>query len=270
MLAARVHVKSQCGALRVLVPEIATMMLPVYPRLDGDGTISSSAVMLFAFAHCAQWESHAMTRLNPEAFCEAYRAAKASAILRTDHAEAARPAMEAAIRGGFRICEFTLTIPSALALIGEFAQREDVIVGAGTVLTVEEAQQAVDAGATFLVSPVVDEAVIAEAKRLNVAMMPGTHTPTEMLRAHCAGAPLQKLFPAPGIGPAYVKACLGPMPFLNIVPTHGVDAENAQAWLEAGAFAIGFVAPLFDPGDIAQGRFDAIEERARTLLAAVA
>ena len=100
-------------------------------------------------------------------------------------------------------------------------------------------------------------------------MMPGTHTPTEMLRAHRAGAPLQKLFPGPAGGPAYVKACLGPMPFLNIVPTSGVSADNAAAFIEAGAHAVGFVAPLFDADDIASGNFEAIETRARELKARV-
>ena len=90
-----------------------------------------------------------------------------------------------------------------------------------------------------------------------------------MLEAHRAGAPLQKLFPAPGIGPAYVRACLGPLPFLRIVPTSGVDKTNAGAWLAAGAHAVGFVAPLFDGADLRARRFDAIEARARALLAAV-
>ncbi len=90
-----------------------------------------------------------------------------------------------------------------------------------------------------------------------------------MLAAHRGGAQLQKLFPAPGLGPAYVRACMGPLPFLRIVPTNGVDATNAAAWLEAGAHALGFVAPLFDPVDVAAGRFDAIEVRGRDLLAAV-
>lgn len=208
--------------------------------------------------------------MNPEEFLAFYARRRASAILRTSRREVARPAMEAAIRGGFRICEFTLTVPDAYGLIGELASVDDVVVGAGTVLTVEEAREAVAAGAKFLVSPVTDEAVIEEARRLNVAVMPGTHTPTEMLRAHRAGAPLQKLFPAPGIGPAYVKACLGPLPFLRLVPTHGVDATNAGAYLDAGAFALGFVAPLFDPEDLENERYEAIERRARALLDAVA
>jgi Entner-Doudoroff aldolase len=143
------------------------------------------------------------------------------------------------------------------------------VVGAGTVLTAQDAEDAVAHGARFLVSPVVDEEVIEAARRLGVAAIPGCATPTEMLRAWRAGAPLQKLFPAPGPGPAWVKATLAPLPFLRIVPTNGVTAENARAWLDAGAFALGFVAPLFDPADLAARRFDRIEERARFLLVAV-
>jgi len=207
--------------------------------------------------------------MRPEEFLAFLETRRASAILRTPNEDAAKPAMEAAVRGGFEVIEFTLTTPGALELIGEFAGRPGIVVGAGTVLTTEDADRAVEAGARFLVSPVVDELVIDAAKSLGVAVMPGTHTPTEMLRAYRAGAQLQKLFPAPGIGAPYVKACMGPMPFLRIVPTSGVDDSNAAEYLAAGAFAVGFVAPLFDPDDVAAGRFDRIEQRARTLLNAV-
>ena len=207
--------------------------------------------------------------MRPEEFVSFLHAHKASAILRTSMSQAAKPAMDAALRGGFKVIEFTLTTPGALELIGEFSKRQGIVVGAGTVLTADDANAAVDAGAAFLVSPVIDEAVIEAARSLGVAMMPGTHTPTEMLRAHRAGASLQKLFPAPGIGPAYVKACLGPMPFLRIVPTSGVDESNAAAYLQAGAFAVGFVTSLFDPDDLAAGRFNTIEQRARSVLAAL-
>ncbi len=207
--------------------------------------------------------------MRPDEFVNFFQARRASAILRTTITDAARPAMDAALDGGFEVIEFTLTTPGAFDLIGEFSRRPGVVVGAGTVLTSDDARLAVEAGARFLVSPVVDEAVIDAAQNLGVAMMPGTHTPTEMLRAHRAGAQLQKLFPAPGIGAPYVKACLGPMPFLRIVPTSGVNESNAATYLQAGAFAVGFVAPLFDPDDVAAGRFDRIEQRARTLLEAV-
>ena len=143
------------------------------------------------------------------------------------------------------------------------------MVGTGTVLDEADAQKSVDAGARFLVSPVVDEAVISAANELGVASMPGTHTPTEMLRAQRAGAPLCKLFPAPAGGPLWVKSVLGPMPHLRIVPTNGVDETNIAQWKAAGVFALGFVAPLFVPEDIAAGRWDEIEARAGRLIAAV-
>lgn len=208
--------------------------------------------------------------MKPEEFVDLFGRLKASAILRTSEEAAAGPAMEAAVRGGLRIVEFTLTTPGAYDRIAEFAARDGLVVGAGTVLEVEQARQAVKAGARFLVSPVTDEAVIEEARALGVAVMPGAHTPTEMLRAHRAGAQLQKLFPAPGQGPAFVRACLGPLPFLRIVPTNGVTVENAGAWLAAGAHALGFVAPLFDRDEVLSGQVDRIEARARALLGAVA
>ena len=207
--------------------------------------------------------------MMPERFVDLLGEARASAILRCPTRQAAASAMEAAVRGGFRIVEFTLTIPGALDLVEEFSRRQDLIVGAGTVLTSEEARAAVTRGARFLVSPVIDREVIAAGLSLGVAVVPGCHTPTEMLAAHRAGAPLQKLFPAPGNGPSYVRACLGPLPFLKIVPTQGVDATNARAWLDAGAFAVGFTHALFDADDLKAGRFERIEERARSLLAAV-
>lgn len=180
--------------------------------------------------------------------------------------------MQAAVSGGFRVCEFTLTTPGAFELIAEFRRNKDLIVGAGTVLTAVEAKAAVQAGAQFLVSPVVDEVVIAEARKLKVAMMPGCATPTEMLRAHHAGAQLQKLFPSlpANHGPTWVAQTLAPLPMLKIVPTSGVTVENAGAFLKAGAWAVGFVAALFDAADIAAGRFDAIEARAKAAIQAVA
>lgn len=196
--------------------------------------------------------------------------ARATAILRTDDQKRAADAMSAVVRAGFRVIEFTLSIPGALELVADFAGRPDLVVGAGTVLTTGQARDAVAAGSRFLVSPVVDEEIIEAATRAGVPAMPGTHTPSEMWRAHRAGAPLVKLFPAPAGGPAFVRSVLGPMPFLRIVPTNGVDGGNAAAYLEAGSFAVGMVTSLFDPGDMAAGRFGQIEARARAILAAVA
>lgn len=207
--------------------------------------------------------------MTPDMTVEKIGRAKASAILRTNDQEKAAKAMEAAIRGGFSIIEFTLTIPGVFDLVQDFSRREGLVVGTGTVMNAAQAQQSVDAGACFVVSPVVDETVIAAANELGVASMPGTHTPTEMLRAQRAGAQLCKLFPCPHGGPDWVRSVLAPMSDLKIVPTNGVDQHNAGEWIAAGAFAVGYVAPLFAPADIAAGRWDAIEERARQCLAAV-
>lgn len=206
--------------------------------------------------------------MTPDSFVERLGREKASAILRTNDQEKAAKAMEAAIRGGFTIIEFTLTVPGVFELVQDFSRREGLVVGTGTVMDAEQARQSVEAGARFLVSPVVDEVVIGAANELGVASMPGTHTPTEMLRAHRAGAQLCKLFPCPHGGPDWVRAVLGPMPFLKIVPTNGADQHNACEWIAAGAYAAGFVAPLFVPADIENERWDAIEERARLCVAA--
>ncbi|PRP96379.1 bifunctional 4-hydroxy-2-oxoglutarate aldolase/2-dehydro-3-deoxy-phosphogluconate aldolase [Enhygromyxa salina] len=206
--------------------------------------------------------------MTPAQFVEQFGRARVSAILRANDQRKAEQAMSAAIRGGFEIVEFTLTTPGVYELITEFSRREGVIVGAGTVLEVEQARLAVEAGARFLVSPVVDEAVIAAAGALGVAAMPGTHTPTEMLRAHRAGAQLCKLFPAPAGGPSWLRSVLGPLPFLKVVPTNGIDVDNMDQWFAAGAWAGGFVASLFG-SDIDAGNWDAIEARARAIVSRV-
>lgn len=207
--------------------------------------------------------------MTAAAFVQQFSQLKASAILRTNDQQKAALAMEAAIRGGFRVIEFTLSIPGALELVQDFSRRTDLTVGTGTVLDAGDARRSVEAGAQFLVSPALDEGMIRAAREMDVASMPGTHTPTEMLHAQRIGAEMCKLFPAPAGGPAWVKAVLAPLPGLRIVPTNGVDEHNAGDWLAAGSFGVGFVATLFVPEDIATGNWDAIEARARRCLAAV-
>ena len=198
---------------------------------------------------------------------ETLAARRASAILRTPHEQAVLPAMRAAIDGGFGVVEITLTTPGAFTAIEELGADAELLVGAGTVLTTDDAERAVAAGARFLVSPVCDPEVIGWCTDHDVVAIPGTSTPSEMLRAHRAGAPIVKLFPGPPDGPAWVRTVLGPLPFLRIFPTSGVTEENAAAYLEAGAFGVGFVNCLFQPGDMAAGRFDVIRERASRMVA---
>jgi len=220
--------------------------------------------------------------MTPEAFVRTLGRHRTTAIVRADDTEIAAAAMAAAIAGGVRIAEFTLTTPGAYELIADLARRgavtpgdgapadEPVIVGAGTVLTPRELERAVLAGARFVVSPVFDPIIVQAARDAGVAVLPGVHTPTEMLAAHRAGAPLLKLFPAPAGGPAWLGSVLAPLPMLRVVPTSGVTLENIGAWLDAGAWAVGLVADLFRPAWLADRRFDAITEHARALRAAIA
>jgi len=190
---------------------------------------------------------------------------RVSAIIRTADRRVAADAMRAAVAGGFRLVEFTLTTPGAYELVSEFAGDDRLLVGAGTVLTVAQARDAWNAGARFLVSPVCDPAVIAAAAELGAVGIPGTFTATEMQTAHRAGADFVKLFPAPSDVPSYVSAILGPLPHLRIVPTAGVTEENFVAILEAGAAGVGFVKPLFRPRELASRDYAAIERRARRI-----
>lgn len=194
---------------------------------------------------------------------------RASAILRTPLAAAVDPAIDAAVEGGFRIVELTLNTPGALTTIRRLAANPELLVGAGTVLDLDDAARAVDAGARFLVSPVTDPELIGWCGERDLLCIPGTFTPTEMLAAHRAGAAVVKLFPGPADGPAYVRACLGPLPFLRIFPTAGVTEANLTGFLAAGAFGLGLVATLFVPEDLAEGRFDALRTRAARILATI-
>lgn len=189
-----------------------------------------------------------------------------SAIIRTNQKKIASEAMQAAIAGGFRIVEFTLTTPGALQLISTFSSSyDDLIVGAGTVLTPQLARDAVKAGSQFLVSPICDPEVIDIAKTLDVVSIPGTFTATEMELAHRHGADLVKLFPAPANIVEYISCLLGPLPFLKIFPTAGVNYENMIDVLNAGAAGIGFTVSLFKPEDIKQKNYASIERRARKI-----
>ncbi|NOT02283.1 MAG: 2-dehydro-3-deoxyphosphogluconate aldolase [Phycisphaerales bacterium] len=189
-----------------------------------------------------------------------------SAIIRTKDEAVARDAMTAAVAGGFRVIEFTLTTPNALRLIERFAANDDLLVGAGTVLTVDQARDSVRAGACFLVSPVFDPAILGAAAKLGVAFIPGAFTPTEMLTAHRAGADFVKLFPAPADVVEYVTGILAPLPELRIFPTAGVSLANCVEVLKAGAAGAGFVRTLFEPGWMAERNYASIERRAAEIV----
>ncbi|MEE2876901.1 MAG: bifunctional 4-hydroxy-2-oxoglutarate aldolase/2-dehydro-3-deoxy-phosphogluconate aldolase [Candidatus Neomarinimicrobiota bacterium] len=203
-----------------------------------------------------------------KATVDALVAEKISAIVRADDRSVAEQAMVAAVEGGFRIIEFTLTTPDAMELITQFRAMDDkLLVGAGTVMTPQTVDEAVNAGAQFIVSPVFDPGVVKHCDELNVVAIPGTQTPTEMQLAHEAGADFVKLFPAPPNVADYIRYILAPQPHLKIFPTSGVNLDNMLEVLRAGAAGVGFVKPLFDPELMKRGAFSTIRDRAEQICA---
>ena len=132
--------------------------------------------------------------------------------------------------------------------------------------TREAARASVSAGARFLVSPIMDPEIITESRALDVPMIPGCYTPTEMETAHRHGATFIKVFPMPAGGPAFIEAIRAPLPHLKLFPTAGITLDNFVEFLRAGCVGAGFVRPLFEPEDLKARRFDAIRKRAERRL----
>jgi 2-dehydro-3-deoxyphosphogluconate aldolase / (4S)-4-hydroxy-2-oxoglutarate aldolase len=208
---------------------------------------------------------------NYEAVLDSFAQIRACAVLRTATSDACPKAMEAAIEGGFKICEFTLTTPDCLQHLSDFRTKYDgkVMIGCGTILTIQDAEAAIDAGSEFIITPVMLPDVIEWCRDRNIVCVPGCQTPTELVTAYRHGAPLQKLFPGVAGGPGWVKAVSSALPFLAINPTSGVDLDNAGEFLRNGAASVGLVAPLFDQAAIAKGDFDTIAKNAAKVMANV-
>jgi 2-dehydro-3-deoxyphosphogluconate aldolase/(4S)-4-hydroxy-2-oxoglutarate aldolase len=156
----------------------------------------------------------------------------------------------AAMRGGVRVLEITLTTPGALDAIAALSREPGAIAGGGTVLTAEDVRNVARAGGRFALSPVFDPAAMEEARRLDLLGIPGAGSATEILAAHRHGAPVVKVFPSAAIGgPAFLRAIRGPFPDIPLLPTSGPTAATLASYFEAGAFAVGVGgAEFFPPG----------------------
>lgn len=181
------------------------------------------------------------------------------------------PRVALALRtGGVTVIEVTLTTPGALEAIAAISkQLPDVLVGVGSVITLEDVEQSIDAGARFVVSPVFKPELVRVAHARGVAALPGAFTPGEILSAYEAGADIVKVFPAEMVGPGYLKAMRAPMPFLRLMPTGGVTPENAGEWMKAGACAVGIGTALVRPEAVAHGDWLAITHAASTAMLSV-
>ena len=180
------------------------------------------------------------------------------AVLRARHADEYAPVISALAEGGVRSIELTLSTAGVFdllpALIRDFG--DDVEIGVGTITTTAEAEQALDSGARFLVTPVTDSYIVRAAVARGVPVFPGGLTPTELLSGWRAGATAVKVFPASTVGPGYISQLRGPFPEIQVIPSGGVGIDDAAAWISAGAMAVSLGGPLlgdaFRGGDLGQ------------------
>ena len=193
-------------------------------------------------------------------------------VVRTTNADQALKAIDAIYKGGIRAAEITMTVDGAVKALEKVADEfgDKIMLGAGTVLDPETARICMLAGAQFFVTPNLRLSTIEMCKRYSKVICCGALTPTEVITAWEAGSDVIKIFPADAVGGAkYIKALKGPLPQVEMIPTGGVNVETAGDFLKAGACAVAVGGELVNAKLIADGNYDAIEVRARELLAAV-
>ena len=193
-------------------------------------------------------------------------------VIRVASAAEAVDVADAIKAGGITVIEITMSVPGALDTIKDLTKKykDDIIMGAGTILDPETGRAALLAGAQFLVTPTLNLDLIQLAHRYSAVIVPGAMTPTEILTAWNAGADMVKVFPAAQLGgPEYIKALRGPLPQILYVPTGGVNLQNAGAFIKAGATALGVGGELVDKKAVKEKKFNVITENTRAFLKAI-
>lgn len=178
------------------------------------------------------------------------------------------PVAEALYNGGIKLVEVTMNTngaPEMISLLNEkFGDR--LYIGAGTVLDIDMAKQAMEAGAHYFVTPNLDEEVLAFALDHNIGILPGVMTPTEIVNAYKAGAKMVKIFPTSILGSNYIKELQGPLSHIPMVAVGGVRPENIASFIKAGAVGVGVGSSLIDKEAIATGCYENITKKAELLL----
>lgn len=159
------------------------------------------------------------------------------------------------------------TLASIRSLCKQFGST--ACIGAGTVMTTEQVRLAAEAGAEYMISPNVSEAVIRETKRLGKISIPGAMTPSEIVHAYELGADIVKVFPCASLGPSYIKAIKAPLKHIPITAVGGVTVENCAEFIKAGAVGVGAGGNLVSAKLVAEGRLDEITATARAYAAAL-
>lgn len=199
---------------------------------------------------------------------DAIRRHRLIAILRAVPPDRIGPLVEALSGGGVRLIEVAFSHPGALEALRVLRDSAPagVLVGAGTITTARQAEQALAEGATYLVTPHLAPEVSAVGRREGCAVITGAFTPTEIAAARAQGSRIVKFFPAAVVGPAYFKALLGPYPDLEAIAVGGVGRANLADFLSAGAVGAGVGGALTDQ-DWSRPNFDQVRDRAKAFTA---
>jgi 2-dehydro-3-deoxyphosphogluconate aldolase/(4S)-4-hydroxy-2-oxoglutarate aldolase len=193
------------------------------------------------------------------------------AVIRAKSKDQLMDIAKALLAGGVPAIEVTMSTPKAIAGIEMLADAlgDQAVVGVGTVIDAATCRDAIAAGAQFVVSPTFDAEIVATTKRYGKISIPGSFTPTEILRTWSAGADVVKVFPSTTLGPGYFKDILAPLPQLKLTPTGGVDLKNAGEWIKAGAACIGVGSALVSKEALAKNDWAAITSSAKAFVDAV-
>jgi len=193
------------------------------------------------------------------------------AVVRAQRQDQVVPLSEALVAGGVIAVEITLSTPNAIPAIRETKEQlgERALIGVGTVLKVADCRAAIEAGAEFVVSPILRPELVGVAHSADRSVMLGAYTPTEAQLAHEAGADFIKIFPADGLGPSYIKALRAPLPHLRIIPTGIARPEDVGAFLRAGCEAVGLGSLLVKQSILREGNWPELTALAREFVALV-
>jgi len=202
--------------------------------------------------------------MEKQAVLELVKSLGVLAVIRGPSVELTIKMVGALVSGGVKGIEITYSTPNAEQVVAELDRTfgDEILLGMGTLIETSQAQSAMAAGAKFLVSPVCEPEVVKAMVASGLATMAGALTPTEVLQAYRLGADIVKIFPGSLGGPGYIKALKGPFPYIPMMPTGGVSAENVKDWFAAGVVAVGAGSELCPPQLAREGKFEEITHRA--------
>ncbi|WP_442601409.1 bifunctional 4-hydroxy-2-oxoglutarate aldolase/2-dehydro-3-deoxy-phosphogluconate aldolase [Paenibacillus sp. KN14-4R] len=209
--------------------------------------------------------------MNREQGLQLLEQSRAIAIVRGIEQQHISAVAGALFAGGISVMEVTLNTPGAADMITELQANyaDKMFIGAGTVLDIADAKLALDAGASFFVTPNTDEEVIRFAVEHNIPIYPGAMTPTEVVKAWKAGATAVKLFPTGSLGLTYFKDVQGPLSHIPMLAVGGVKTDNIADYFAAGCYGFGVGGSLFNKEDITNGRYDSVTKETFKLTACI-